>query len=293
MGTGNDKHGEVPCYASRQQTLRTVARAVLSASLAALVLLGFPYGMNTDAESLESFRAEAASLFDGDPRDKARAINLYEQAASSGDTASMVFLARLYESGDGVTADRQKAIDWYAKASAAGNAEATGRLAQLAAQGSNATSKVDQTPSSASSQANADDLLVQAKDAFDFDSTKNNEAIALFEQAASAGNDEAADWLTSIYYIPMGITKPNYKRARQWGLQAAGGGFSGSMIFLANMYADGQGGPKDTKKYFEWMEKAADLGEVGAYFQLGNVYYNGILVKKGSEEGVRLSAEGG
>lgn len=123
------------------------------------------------------------------------------------------------------------------------------------------------------------DLFHEGIMAFDGDSTDNADAIELMEQAADAGSIEAASFLGSIYSIPVGMAKPDYKKARQFSTQAADGGDPRGMSDLGELYLDGRGGPKNVKTGLSWLEKAADLGEVSAYFTLGNIYFNGKIVK--------------
>lgn len=238
------------------------------------------------AETPEEMRGQAFSLFYGSADDKARAIDLFESAAAGGDSVSMVFLGGIYETGDGVPANRQTAIDWYVKAIAAGNQDAATKLAKLAAAAPAAsTTSTEPVPAAPAPEPeepeiDTEELLNNAVAAFDFDSTDNAEAIRLFEEAANAGDAKAADWLTSIYYFPMGVPKEDYKKARKWALQAAEGGIATAMIPLAVMYGNGLGGKRDYAAYIEWLEKAADLGQRGAYFHLGNAYFNGEAAKR-------------
>lgn len=262
-------------------------RSVLLAATTAL-LLG--PSVTLAVEPAEYMRNEAFALYYGGGDDKSKAIARFEEAAAAGDTPSMVFLGDLYEKGEYVPADRQKAIDWYLKAIAAGNQDAAKRLAKLAATPdaqAAAPKPVVEQPKQAEApvapapppEPSADDLFYEAFALFDFEAKDNSEAVEGLERAAEAGSTEASGWLGFIYRDAIGLPKPDYVKARTHSKIAAEAGDVSAMVTLAMLYGDGKGGKKSSKDYLYWMEKAAALDNVGALFQLGNAYFNGVIVK--------------
>lgn len=266
-----------------------IRKAVLRRSIAGatlLVALSVP-GAALAVDTPETIRNKAFAQFYGTGGNKAEAVTMFEQAATRGDVASMVFLGDAYEAGDGVVANRQTAIDWYVKAIAAGSQDAAARLAKLAAAPS-AAPEPAATPKAAAApepepEADAPDataLFNEGFALFDFDSKDNSEAVDILVEAADAGSTDAAGWLAYIYKNAVGLPKSDYVKARKYGLQAAEAGDAASMVVLAQLYGSGQGGKKSSKEYLFWMEKAAELDNVGALFQLGNAYFNGDLIKQ-------------
>ena len=63
--------------------------------------------------------------------------------------------------------------------------------------------------------------------------------------------------------------------AVQWFRKAADQGNAGGQFMLGNMYDNGQGVPKDYALAVQWYRKAADQGNAGGQFMLGNMYANG------------------
>ena len=62
---------------------------------------------------------QAMSLRDGAPGfavDKAKALELFAQADSMGETCASFFLGVMYENGEAGAPDNQKALEWYTKA---------------------------------------------------------------------------------------------------------------------------------------------------------------------------------
>ena len=260
-------------------------RTVLFAATCALLLVP---SVTLAVEPAEYVRNEAFALYYGGGEDKSKAIARFEEAAAAGDTPSMVFLGGLYEKGEYVPADRQKAIDWYLKAIAAGNQDAAKRLAKLAATPETPAAPaapVQEEPRKAEAppvkapEPSADELFSEGFTLFDFEAKDNREAVDLLEQAAEAGSTEASGWLGFIYRDAIGLPKADYVKARTHSKIAAEAGDVSAMVTLAMLYGDGKGGKKSSKDYLFWMEKAAAQDNVGALFQLGNAYFNGVIVK--------------
>ena len=64
-------------------------------------------------------------------------------------------------------------------------------------------------------------------------------------------------------------------------LQLAERGSAGAQVLLAGMYLRGEGGvARDDRKAAEWLEKAAVRGNVYAEMKLGDLYANGQGVPK-------------
>jgi len=79
-------------------------------------------------------------------------------------------------------------------------------------------------------------------------------AVSEYEKAANEGHPVAAHWLGTFYFDGVGI-KQSYQHAAVYFYIAANQGVQGSMVYLANMHASGQGATKDCDKAASWVVK--------------------------------------
>ena len=78
---------------------------------------------------VESMNALGICYFVGDcVKDQTRAFELFERAATKGDTAAMVNVGTCFERGEGVAQDTAKAFQWYSRAAENGDAVAENSL---------------------------------------------------------------------------------------------------------------------------------------------------------------------
>ena len=88
---------------------------------------------------------------------------------------------------------------------------------------------------------------------------------------ANAERGEAdAQFCLGVYYA--NLKTHDYPQASHWLLLAANQNHSLAQFNLGMMCALGQGIPKDDAQAFLWFQKAADQGDCGAQFQLGNIH---------------------
>ena len=136
---------------------------------------------NQDALSSGQF-VLAAKYYSGleVPQDTARAIALWEQAAAQGHAKAQHYLGELYLRGDGVTQDKVRTIVLWERAASQGHAESQAMLGALYLKSTK--------PSKTSNEA-----------ALRKRGTQHNElqarGMALLEQAAAQGNENALNWL--------------------------------------------------------------------------------------------------
>lgn len=185
---------------------------------------------------------------DGLPRSASMAFTLAERAASAGDTRAMRYLARAYEKGDGVSANAERAAQWYAKAGIERPARKPKRTASVRRQPSPLIAKAQ--------QMEADGRL--------------SEALALYEQAARAGDTEAMLRAGSAYASGLGAAQ-DIDRAARWYSQAAQAGNVEAQYRLGMAYADGLGVNKDIAQARYWLEKAAARGYPAAKLTLNTL----------------------
>jgi TPR repeat protein len=65
------------------------------------------------------------------PKDPARAVLWFREAANGGDVGAMYLLASMYEKGDGVGRDLRLARYWYEMAARHGDEAAPGKVREL------------------------------------------------------------------------------------------------------------------------------------------------------------------
>jgi len=75
------------------------------------------------ANKVEGLLTEAKAFYSGSGGvvDKAKAFELFTQAAKLGDSSAMFFLGVMYAQGENGPIDEQKALEWLEKSKAAGN----------------------------------------------------------------------------------------------------------------------------------------------------------------------------
>lgn len=101
--------------------------------------------------------------------------------------------------------------------------------------------------------------VVRAEDDFD----------RLFEQS---GEQRATAAFASLQNY---LRKGNFRQAFPLVLVMAEKGYVNYQVYVAKMYARGQGTPKNPKKAFEWYSKAAQRGNKEAQSALGKMYFRG------------------
>ena len=99
------------------------------------------------------------------------------------------------------------------------------------------------------------------------------EAHGLFLQASNWGNKDAAFYAGRMYHFGHG-TEQDYVLARDYYQKAIKNGSIRAANNLANLHADGLGGPVDTDKYMELMQYASDKGMAMASYNMGLHFLN-------------------
>lgn len=93
----------------------------------------------------------------------------------------------------------------------------------------------------------------------------------------------------------LDLLEADEAKARALFLQAAEMGNAGAMHFAYHMLSQGQGGPFDRAKAFEYLVRSAELGQVESIYSLGFCYLNGGMGNGGYSDEVlaqkRISAD--
>lgn len=111
------------------------------------------------------------------------------------------------------------------------------------------------------------------------------DALKFFEQAARAGDTEAAFELGQM----LRAAEPG--QAWLWYRQAAQQGHGKAALMLGLQAANGEGVPKDQTEAARWLEKSGELGNAHAMFLLYNAYREGRGVTQDLSRGRALLEE--
>ncbi|MDI5836273.1 tetratricopeptide repeat protein [Shewanella xiamenensis] len=179
-----------------------------------------------------------------------RPIHELTEVANAGDVSAQLELGQLYKYGVGVEQDFTKAAKWLQRAALKDDPTSMYELGMLYLEGQGVT---------------------------------KNEQTATFwlESAAHMEHVNSQVMLGWIQLKGYGVKK-NVLQALTWGRSAARQNSLAGMELLASAYlADSP--YRDVPLAVEWFEKAAEGGYVSAQYQLGKIYYDGILVPQDSQ----------
>ncbi|WP_215409338.1 tetratricopeptide repeat protein [Janthinobacterium sp. JC611] len=105
------------------------------------------------------------------------------------------------------------------------------------------------------------------------------EALSLFEQAARAGDTEAA------FELGQMLRAATPAQAWLWYRQAAQQGHAKAALMLGLLAANGEGVAKDQDEAARWLAKSSELGNAHAMFLLYNAYREGRGVPRDLAKG--------
>ncbi len=206
----------------------------------------------------------AARLFDGDPtsgdakalvtKDPAKAMKLFEDAATSGFAAANRLLGAIYENGlGGNTRDLKKAVQYYTQAGNGNDGQALFRLGNYFEAGlKNGTDEKAE-------------VLVQqnAKSALD-----------LYRLAAQNGSAEAF-YNVGVYYETGTVVDKDPTKAFSFLLKASTSGIAQAQFRLANLYQQGSGTTQDPIAALAWFQRSAAANFAPAQIALGQLLESG------------------
>lgn len=111
------------------------------------------------------------------------------------------------------------------------------------------------------------------------------DAVKLFEQAARAGDTEAA------FELGQMLRAATPEQAWPWYRQAAQQGHAKAALMLGLLAANGEGVPKNQSEAARWLAKSGELGNAHAMFLLYNAYREGRGVPRDPAKGRELLEE--
>jgi TPR repeat protein len=190
---------------------------------------------------------------------------LWLNIAKAGDETAQLRVVDFYLRGIGVERSVPEAVNWLRSAAERGSAVAQVQLGGLML------------------QADADDV-----------GGSPEEAVALFQQAATRGNVDGEYNLGVCYRRGIGVHKDR-DRARHLYFGAAIKGNSSAQLALGDLLVE-IGTSEALKEAIKWYEEASSAGLPGAFHGLANLYETGAGVYPNPEKAIllnRRAAEGG
>ena len=220
-------------------------------------------------------------------------IEQIKQKADSGDAESQLTMSFVYGMGVGASANFARAFELIQKSAQSGNALAQYMLGTLYTEGiskdvarregkpemkRDVSKGIDLLEKSAA-QGNADALWYLGELYLDGKQVKKDEtkAIQYWEQSASQGDAEKQLLLGNKYsgvqqYLKEPKIQVDFSRASEWYEKSAQKGNAEAQMRLATMYRNGVGVPKNTVKAIEWYRKAASQGDVPSLLSIAYFY---------------------
>jgi TPR repeat protein len=164
----------------------------------------------------------------GVPKDSAKAVKLFFQAAEKGNAIAQSNLGVAFESGDGVAKDDAEAVKWYRKAADQGDAESQRSLGAKYSDGEGVP--MDKA-----------------------------ESVKWYRKAADQGNAEGQYSLGVMYATGAGVPKDD-TAAATWYRHAAEQGHPAGQYMLGVRYARGEGVPTHRAEAYKWWLLAGAQG---------------------------------
>ena len=173
-----------------------------------------------------------------------KAFHFYQIAAKQNNIIALNNLGSLYFNGIGTSVDYNKAAELFKKAAELGSDDAAVNLAFIYL------------------SSEQEDLI--------------EPAIALFEQAANAGNNTAKFMLGYAYYTGVGIEQNFYEAVRLI-RDAANANFDEAQYMLAKIYVNGDGIAQNYTNAVKYYRKAIGQGNTQAMMDLAQILTEGKM----------------
>ncbi len=212
--------------------------------------------------------------------DAADAAAWFRKAADAGDIIAMVRLAQLYRGDSGAPPDTEEARRWLARAEAAAAARKDTRAMVAVGLFHTADREGHASLDWYRMAADAGDPLgmYYVGTAYHFGigvESDGKAALAWYRKAAEGSDPDLAAATGSMFrYGQRPATKDGAEAVRLF-RKAVDGGYAHAALYLAGMYAAGEGVAKDEAQAARWYRVAAEVGEAEAMDALAAIYQNG------------------
>jgi len=226
--------------------------------------------------------------------DPTQSVECFRKAAELGSPYAQFRLADCYELGEGITKDEEAAETWREKALKNTDPEFLKWAANLYRYSHGGT---------AQHRARALELYTRLAATGDADAccsigymhawgqagqTNGTKAIEWFLRAADRGNTEGWMLVARVYDKGWGLPS-NVVEAVRWYKKAAERGDDATApLELGRMYRIGRGVSASPSDAVLWYMRAAEGGNRDACFELGDLYFDGVMVTQSLNEAARL-----
>ena len=226
----------------------------------------------------------------------ARAVELYEKAASMGHAPSQFALANLYADDSWHAPDLVSALRWYSASSDSGYPPALCAMGlfRLTA----AKTDDEQRAAEAMVMESAETGYLPAVYAlgriYEHGGTEGRDigkAMEYYKRAADKGEVMSMMRLASIASGGEAGGRPDYAEAFKWYKLAAEAGSVAAQTNVAAMYAEGRGTERDDREAFKWYSAAAERGGVQAKYNCAVMKMDAIGTWKDAKKAVELLRE--
>jgi TPR repeat protein len=212
------------------------------------------------------------------------AMQLALPRAQLGDPAAQTLVAEIQYAGLGVRRDPKSSAFWYGKAAEGGDGAAMFKYALMLMAG-------EVVPRD---KAKADEYMKKSADAgnssaqFNWGQILTSDhpgqdglklALPYYEKSAEQGIADAQYAVAELYSTMPDIPEEKRRLARPWMARAAHAGFDTAQVDLAVWMVNGQNGPRDFVHGFQWMQLAANRGNVVAQNKLAHLYIYALGTK--------------
>ena len=255
----------------------------------------------------------------GVTQDYEKAIELYKQAADTGEDYAMNNLGRIYEYGErGQEINLEEALKWYKLAAEKNHddaQESVERVEQALQKETESDRSTEKTAEQYYEEGNYEEALTAYREAGDtenvervlqamFDQAENykdgkngvekneEEAIRYYELVAEDESSSEINVEQSCFYLGYLMTRnetdEDDSEAAAWYEKAIEKGMTEARFNLAAMYEEGQGVVQDYEKAISLYTQQADEPDAFAMMELGQIYENGECgQKKDLEEALK------
>ncbi|MDW6021920.1 tetratricopeptide repeat protein [Mesorhizobium sp. BAC0120] len=209
------------------------------------------------------------------------AYNFALRRAKDGDAAAQTLVAEILSRGLGLPRNPVEAAKWYSLAAEQGVPEAQFQYALMLLDGDYVKKDLNEAYALLEAASQAGNVLAQfnlaqlivRREPGDAGMAK---AVPYYEQAAKAGLADAQYAMSQIYANGAGGKKRDEVEARRWLQLAAEQGYDTAALDLGTWLVEGRGGPQDRKAGFNWLRRAALIGNVAAQNRLAKLYMQGL-----------------
>ena len=249
--------------------------------------------------------------------DKAKAVGYLSQAASHNIPNAMILLGDLYYQGDGVDKDMKKAVELYKAASLTGTPVAYWNIGIIYAKGGNGVDKdfysavnwlalaskhgfkkLFQEKLLAKPETEKDGwagtdfaTFVEAMEHLYGNAKDIDAAVKSFQQLEKK-KVAVASTMIALCYSDKDWKKANGKKTVKYLEKAVEMGDALACYELGMRYKEGRDVEANKSKAIDLMEKADNLGNAKAMAELGDMYYNGKLVGRDITKAIKYYLKG-